>query len=120
MRKYVFKFKDTDDEDFPEKNTFIDCFNPYREGGYTDIDESLDEFKKWMLARGFHKDAITNGVVYLHWNSIKDPDYNDEFLVTVKGKDYATIATFNDGEWSIPKEKIEAWAEVPPGYGRYI
>ena len=120
MRKYTFKFKNTDDEDFPEKNKYVNRFNSYYESGYTDIDEAVDEFKKWMLSRGFHRDTISSGIVFLKWNTYKDPDYNDEFLVTLKGQDYATVATFTDGEWSIPKKNIEAWAEMPGGYARNV
>ena len=120
MRKYTFKFRNTDDEEFPEKNKYVNCFNSYFDSDYTDIDEAVDEFKKWMLSRGFHEDSISSGIVYLKWNTYKDPDYNGEFLVTITGQDYATVATFCDGKWDIPKNNIEAWAEMPGGYARNV
>ena len=85
------------------------------------IQVAVDEFKKWMLSRGFYSDSISSGIVYLKWNTYKDPDYNDQFLVTIKGQDYATVATFCDGKWDIPKNNvIEAWAEMPSGYARNL
>lgn len=121
MRKYVFKFRDYDLEDdgYKDHVKYVDKLEPIYEVGRTDLEEFVEEAQKFLLARGFHPDSVS-GVVYLDWKNIKykNPDYNEEYLVTLKDKEYTTVARYEDGKWNIDENLIEAWAEMPTGYGR--
>lgn len=117
MRKYKFEFKSNDDPEFPEHVKFNDKFNSYLDDGETDLDEFVREAKRFMVARGFHRHNV-DGIIYLHWNFYGKPDYTDEYLVTLKKQEYATVAKYNINEgWNIDEEDIIAWAEMPIGVG---
>lgn len=118
MRKYKFEFKSNDDPDFPEHVKFSDKFESYLDEGETDIDEFIRETKHFLLARGFHRHNI-DGVVFIHWNFYKKPEYTGEYLVTITGETYATTAKYDvdEDKWNIDKNNIIAWAEMPIGVG---
>lgn len=123
MRKYVFEFKDNgrdeyDREDFKDRTRFVDYV--YLNADESDCEEFAREARQFLLARGYAS-FTADGLVYINWNSIKfgNPEYNEEYLVTLKDNEYAICAQFVDGQWfningdEIDKEAIETWAELP-------
>ena len=117
MRKYKFEFKSNDDPDFPEHTKFCDKFVSYLDEGETDLDEFVREARQFMKARGYHRNN-TDGIVYLKWHYYSKPEYTEEYLVTLKGKEYTTVAKYDvDEGWNIDENNIIAWAEMPIGAG---
>ena len=121
MRKYVFEFKDNgrdeyDREDFKDRTKFVDYV--YLNTDESDCEEFAREARQFLLARGYSPFNV-NGLVYLNWKFGIEPEYNEEYLVTLKGQEYATCAQFIDGQWfdingnEINKEAIETWADLP-------
>ena len=126
MRKYLFEFKDDGKEDndyeidyaTKEHTKYVD-YVYFQDPDQSDCEEFAYEASKFLLARGFHPFTV-NGLVYIKWQiNYKDPDYNEEYLVSLKGNNYASCAQFKDGKWfdilgiEIDKEIIEAWADLP-------
>ena len=123
MRKYTFEFKDNgrDEygaEDFKDHTKFVDYV--YLNTDESDCEEFTREARQFLLARGFSPFTV-NGLVYIDWHFFGEPEYNDEYLVTLKGKEYAVCAQFKDGKWfdilgiEIDKDIIETWTDLPIG-----
>ena len=125
MRKYTFEFKDNGideygKEDFKDHTKFVDYI--YIDTDESDCEEFAREAKQFLLARGFSP-FNADGLVYLNWK-FPEPEYNGEYLVTLKDEEYATCAQYIDGQWfdihgnEIKKEIVEAWADIPEGAHR--
>ena len=116
MRTYKFSYKSNDDEDFPEKIKYSNTFNSYLDKGETNLDEFASEARKFLMACGYLP-STTCGLVYLKWNKTKFdhvPEYDDEYLVKLKGNSYATADKWVDGKWEKhSNDEVEAWAEMP-------
>ena len=127
MRKYLFEFKDNGKEDdydrdytTKEHTKYVDCVY-YRDVDESDCEEFTREARQFLFARGFHPWTV-GGLTYIKWQgNYKDPDYNEEYLVSLRDNEYASCAQFKDGKWfdilgiEIDKETIDAWADLPIG-----
>lgn len=127
MRKYLFEFKDNGKEDndyeidycAKEHTKYVD-YVYFQDTDESDCEEFAREARQFLLARGYAP-FTANGLVYINWNSMKfrNPEYNEEYLVTLKDNEYAICAQFVDGQWfningdEIDKEAIETWADLP-------
>lgn len=126
MRKYLFEFKDDsidseDRSDFKDRTKFIDYV--YINTEESDPEEFAREARQFLLARGFSP-FTANGLVYINWRWSGEPDFNDEYLVTLKDSEYATAARWKNGTWYDSKDNIidpdtiDTWAEIPIGVHR--
>lgn len=118
MRTYKFEYKNDDDPDFPEHTKYYNKFESYQDVYENDISEFVDEAVHFMLARGFSS-SISSSIQYIHWfTKHNKPEYTDEFLVTLKGSEYASVARYNveDDTWDVNEEEIVSWADMPKGY----
>ena len=127
MRRYLFEFKDDgiDEygrEDFKDRTKYVDYIY-IRDSEESEPEEFAREARQFLLARGFSPFTV-NGLVYINWQWSGEPEYNDEFLVSLKGCEYASVARWEDGEWYdfdnnvINPEAIDTWAEMPIGVHR--
>lgn len=126
MRKYTFEFKDNgrDEygaEDFKDHTKFVDYV--YLNADESDCEEFAREARQFLLARGYSPFTV-NGLVYINWQWSGEPEYNDDFLVSLKGHEYASVAHWEDNEWYdsngnvIDPNTIDTWAELPIGVHR--
>ena len=119
MKKYVFKYENTDEE-YGEKTKYTDYVS--FESDETDIEEFTDEARKFLLARGFSEYSVS-GFGYINWKACKYgmPKYNDEYLVTTENNDYSTAARWEDDHWiGVDNDTVEAWADMPLGHLRSV
>ena len=115
MRTYLFEYKNDDDPDYPEHTKFYDEFNSYLEEGEGDIDEFAREARQFLSARGYSPFNVT-GLVYIRWRYGVNPNYNDEYLLTIKGSEYSTVDYWEDDHWkNHSADEVIAWADVPIG-----
>lgn len=127
MRKYTFEFKDDgiDEygrEDFKDHTKYVD-YVYIQDSEEPEPEEFAREARQFLLARGFSSFTV-GGLVYINWQWFGEPEYNDEFLVSLKGHEYASAARWEDGKWYdlngkvINPDTIDTWADMPIGVHR--
>lgn len=130
MRRYLFEFQDNGKDEygnpgeFKSHTKYEDWVQPYYEEGRTDLNEFTEEAVKFLHAMGYGS-FNAKGLVYLRWRYGIVPDYEDIYLVTMKGDEYATAAMWKNENWysfdgkKIDKDRIDTWAEMPEGTHRW-